>query len=289
MKRWTLAVAATLACLGCTTMSLERNTLIQSGTASDLRYREVIENLAMIAHNPAILPSYSSIFTGTTKISDTEQLASTTVWQHVLASTSVGNQSGFGSEQAAPQLNRSIIENWALDPIMVPEKLEAMRCACKWVLYGREEACRDCRGLLLSPQQDPSPGRHFGVADRLAMLEEKSPCWLHVGRLKDVPPRACYKAHCHGTWVWVMPDGMEGLTQFTLVLQDIARVDSNSESLFASSPAIVFARGNQQVRVTALVDSKGNLLPDSHVYPVRLDNVGGDAHLRSLIAATSAR
>jgi hypothetical protein len=49
--------------------------------------------------------------------------------------------------------------------------------------------------------------------------------WLHIGRLCDVPLTACYKDHCGDTWVWVMPDGIEGLAGFTLVLQDIATLN----------------------------------------------------------------
>jgi hypothetical protein len=213
-------------------LSLERHTLAQAGSVIDLRYREVLDNLALIANQPTALPAYSSIFSGLAQVTDTGQVLSTTIWQRVRGVPVV--QNGFASEAASPQVSRTVFQNWTLDPIVVPEKIEAMRCACQWVLYGPERACSDCPDLLASPDQAPGPGRHFGVADRLARLPKG---WLQVGRLKDVPLGACYKAHCGDTWVWVMPDGLPGLADFTLVLQDIARVDSNSPTLFNLPPA----------------------------------------------------
>jgi hypothetical protein len=68
---------------------------------------------------------------------------------------------------------------------------------------------------------------------------------LQVGRLKDVPLGACYKAHCGGTWVWVMPDGMAGLADFTLVLHDIATLDPSA--VYAPPPLVTLTR---QVKTT---------------------------------------
>jgi hypothetical protein len=223
MKPLVVALAA-FACGGCTMISLERNTIAQSDSVMDLRYRIVMENLAMVADDPAALPVSSTMFAGSVQVSDLAQLGSTTIWQYVKG-VAGGSQSGFGSEAPNPQLSRTLTQNWTLDPAVVPEKLEALRCACRWVIYGPERACADCQGLLASPDQAPWPGRHFGVADRLERLPEG---WLHVGRLKDVPAGACYKAHCGHTWVWVTPGGTEGLAGFTLVFLDIATIDHTS-------------------------------------------------------------
>src|ERR1700678_1584279 len=97
-----------------------------------------------------------------------------------------------------------------------------MRAAGRWVVYGPEKACSDCPGLLDSPDRvPPGPGRHFDVVERLAALPAGG---LHVGCLKDVPWHTRYKAHCDGLWVWVTPEGMAGLAEFTCIIQDIARV-----------------------------------------------------------------
>jgi hypothetical protein len=294
MRYGLLLLALTIACTGCTTPFLKRNTLALASSAINLRYQEVLDNLAMVADDPAALPAYSSVFAGGSQVTDNVQLTSTTLWQRVLGA---GAQNGFLSEAANPQASRVVSDNWTLDPIVVPEKIEAMRCACRWVIYGPERACVDCQGLLATPEQAPYPGRHFGVADRLARLPKG---WLHMGKLKDVPASACYRAHRCDTWVWVMPEGIEGLSDFTLILQDIARVNSNSLTLFFIPPApgiFTFQTGDTTlpdgaraaVLATVNVDGSMNLVPDLPYYRIRLDNVGSNAFLRSQITAASLR
>jgi hypothetical protein len=287
--KYGLLLLPMLACTGCTTLALERHTLKQEATPTDIRYQEVLDNLAMVAHDPSALPAYSSIFAGTAQITDTAQLVSTTT---------------FGSKAAAqvinPQLTRGALGNWTLDPINAPEKLEAIRCACQWVIYGQEFACHDCNGLLASPEQAPYPGRHFGVADRLSHLPQG---WVHVGKLLEVPAKARYKAHSGDTWVWVMPEDMEALADFSLVLQDIARVDINSTTILFIRPTpsdFVFPANpldktpccagpykdtKPNVIAEVSVDPCGCLMPDTPYYRWRTENVGSDPSLRSQINA----
>ena len=290
MRPWILVAVSALACTSCTTASLNRHSLAQTETVTDLRYREVLDNLAMIAQNYSALPAYSSIFTGTAQITDNAQITSTTIWNVVGALAS--KTSGFFSEGANPQATRTTLENWTLDPIVIPEKLEAMRCACRWVVYGPDRTGDDT-GLLPSPDQARTPGRHFGVADRLGRLPAG---WLGVGALKDVPLNACCKAHCGHTWVWVTRDGLGALSDFALVLQNIARVDANSPSLFYPQPIPLpftfatlptrYPTGNLAT-VTAIVslDPWMNLAPDTPYIRYRVENLGSDSHLRSQINA----
>jgi hypothetical protein len=298
MKPWILALAA-CACEGCTMMSLERHTLAQTESAIDLRYREIMDNLAMVACDPASLPAYSSIFAGTIQITDQQQLVSTTAWQHVISKPI---QDGFSSEAMNPVVSRTVFQNWTLDPIVVPEKLEAMRACCQWAIGGPEHVYPDSMSLLISPDKAPAgSARHFDVADK---LERLPPGWLHVGCLKDVPGCALYKAHCGGTWVWVMPEGIKGLADFSLIIQNIARVYSNSPTLFNLPPAYLPTRfqtadspiienkndpKSRQVRMTAMVyvDQGGHLIPDVPYCPVRIDNVSVDSHVKSQINAAA--
>jgi hypothetical protein len=288
MSRWLVVLASVMGVSGCTTFSLTQHTLAQVGTAADLRYHEVLDNLAMVAADPSALPVYSSIYAGSASVTDNAQVMSTTIWQHVVGA------SGFASEAANPQATRTVLENWTLDPIAVPEKLEALRCSCRWVLFGPDHACDDSPGILDTPEQSPTPGRHFGVSDRLAALPAG---WLHVGRLTDVPLGASYKAHAGGTWVWVMPDGLGALSDFSLVFQDIARVNSNSPTLFVPRPLpsvftiqTGFTRSPEgkdvPVLATVSVDPLLNLVPDTPYFRYRLDTVGSNAFLRSQISAT---
>jgi hypothetical protein len=285
-------LAAAALCAGCTTVALKRDTLRQAGSSADLRYHEVVENLAMIAANPAFLPSYSSIYAGTTDVSDTIQLSSQSVLSCTLAAAG-RSVTVLATETLDVPSSRTIKENWTLDPVIVPEKLVAMRCACRWVLFGPGHLCEGCAGLRKYQPGDP-PNYYFDVADKLAGLPSD---WLHVGKCGDVPRNACYQANCHGTYVWVTPDGMEGLSQFTLILQGLARVAL--ESVYFPQPATRTLKlsstelkpGDPKVKtVTVYVDAQGLLTPGAGMpavqRKVRVDNVGKNAELRSIINAT---
>jgi hypothetical protein len=275
---------------GCTTLAVERHALSQAATPTDIRYQEVLDNLAMVARDPSALPAYSSIFAGTAQVTDTSQFASTTAVGPGASSAQVVN----------PQFTRAVLGNWTLDPINAPEKLEAIRAACRWVIYDREFALRDAPGLLASPAQAPWPGRHFGVADRLDRLPKG---WVHVGPRSQVPATARYRGHCGETWVWVMPADTKPLADFNLVLQEIARIDINSLTIQYLRPApsdftfptappphtpcttSPFSDWPPAVIAEVSVDPCGKLMPDIPYYRWRTENVGSDASLRSQINA----
>jgi hypothetical protein len=46
--------------------------------------------------------------------------------------------------------------------------------------------------------------------------------WFHVGCTKDVPKDACYVGRHCDTYVWVLPEGIDGLTRFTMTVLDLA-------------------------------------------------------------------
>src|SRR5439155_23405397 len=48
------------------------------------------------------------------------------------------------------------------------------------------------------------------------------PGWYRTGCKKDVPKKACHVGHYCDTYVWVLPDGLEGLTRFTMTVIDLA-------------------------------------------------------------------
>jgi hypothetical protein len=65
--------------------------------------------------------------------------------------------------------------------------------------------------------------------------------------LTEVPVCAKYRAHEGSTWVWVMPEGMEGLSEFTLVMNDIATLDINAGAT-TSPPLLVSLEMHEIVR-----------------------------------------
>src|SRR6266852_4779297 len=83
MKRFlqtSLLLAIVLAGPGCTTMSLQSHTVNQSRSATAYRYQAALHSLAMVAADPATLPSYALLSGGTTSISDTGMIMPTSEW-----------------------------------------------------------------------------------------------------------------------------------------------------------------------------------------------------------------
>jgi hypothetical protein len=199
---------------GCTTLELERQAVNQSQSAADYRYHAALHCLATVAANPNTLPSYALLSNGITTVTDTGVASPLVNWS--------GAPEVFAFTTLAFTGSHTPMVLWTVSPVADDTQLEAIRCACRWVLEGPEQVGRDCVSILADPE-DPVvagvPGPHFGVLGRLGRLPHG---WLHVGRLCDIPLGACYKDHCGDTWVWVMADGLEGLAGFTLVLQDIS-------------------------------------------------------------------
>jgi hypothetical protein len=273
-----LLVAAALAGLsGCTSYALQQSTITHGESSMDLRYREVIENLGMIYVNPHALPAYVSIYSGTADVNDSVKFSSATAWART-ATKPAGYMTAFASQSIDLLGSRAIKNNWAMDPTVVPEKLRAMRAACRWVLFGPDSVGPDIMLLKsyqppdfrkLPPEGDPD-GYYFGVIDRLVSLPAN---WLHFAcRHGDIPKQACYSAGCGDKYVWVGPDGMEGLSKFLLIIQGIARVDFGSlyyprpytrTMLFdpLPYPSAPPPPDGPRITVTAYVDAMGRLTP----------------------------
>jgi hypothetical protein len=280
-----MAMAA-IACAGCTMSTLRRETLTQVDSSVDMRFQELIENLALFADDASAIPVSASIYTGGSQIQDTASLGETTVWQRQKG------LNGFGSQAATVSASRQIGLNWTVDPVVDPERLEAIRFACWWVVYGPQSVGPYGVALLARPDQVPGmPGRHFGVLDQMYRLPFG---WLGKGGSKEAPKNAAYKA-CHGgASVWVMPEGIGGLADLCLVVQNISRVDINSPTLFSPGLVppqwtfLVQSNNGEPVSVTVAVDYRGKLAPDVPFVPYRLDSLGDDPTFRSQIVAAGA-
>lgn len=212
-------IALLLAALsgGCTAISLKRHTLNQAESITDLRYQQTVNNLALVAHNPGALPSISIFASGISTQSDSCGIDPATTWDH--------NVSGFAKQALGFPLNCNPDQSWQLDPVVTQPQLAAFRAAFSWVVFGAPAEGSPEMEILRAPKWDDKPGVHFGIADKLATLPTG---WLHVGKKSDVPHCARYKAHCGCTYVWVTPDGMKGLSEFTLIVLDISTLDLNA-------------------------------------------------------------
>jgi len=278
-----------ICCLGCTNVQLTNKTLHHAESAEDVRYKEVLENLAMVADNPANLPSYSSIYAGVTDLTDSFGITNDNFLTNNRPKAQLTSYSGDIDVLAS----RVIKQNWNLDPVVIPEKLRAMQSACKWALFGPDSISPENRSMLMKYNPTYPRGYYLAVDADLFQLPQ---CWLHKGSKRDVPRNARYQASCNDTCVWVMPEGIGGLSQFTLIMQDIARlyVDAfyypRPQTITVKIPNIpdsIKIAGKTvsgHTTATILVDSEGNPTP----LKIHNDNVGLDGHLKAQINAAKS-
>jgi hypothetical protein len=215
MRTLMLVVAAAPFLSGCLThQSLRDNTVCTSMTLADLNYQQVLDNVARFVVTPSVMPSISIINAGTVTIADQKTASATATYNPTLTF----KQQGGGALPILsllfnPSASRSVTENWSLVPVTDVDNLRRIRCAFELVVNGGETTnCDNCTDLLKK--------FYLGEQDRQECYLPRG--WFHVGCKKDVPKEACYVAHCHGTYVWVLPDGMDGLTRFTMTVIDLA-------------------------------------------------------------------
>jgi hypothetical protein len=197
-----------LFCTGCTACALERYTINQIATITDLRFQAILDNLAAVAANPHTLPSYAPVGEGSAQISETVTLDPRELWTRATFK-------GFNSETLGLVATLNPQPAWTVDAVAQYQQVEALHYALMWAVCGPPDVLSPNRARL----------DLFQVSKDLDKLPSG---WLGIGTLADVPACALYRAHCHGKWVWVTRDGMPGLSAFTLIVQDIVTVDLNS-------------------------------------------------------------
>ena len=221
MKPRILLAVSSLVCTVASRRRSERYTVNQSLSMTETRYQEVMNALAVVAASRGQnLPSYSLTTSGLANVTATVSMDATTTWAHAARNFSqqILNLAG----KHTPELS------WTLDPVADPTLLEGAWYACHWAIYGPPGDPTEYHkeyDLLRRPTYTDiiaygvERDYHLGVFDE----QHPIPCgWLGVGPHHCVPHGACYTAHCGDTYVWVMPDQVYHLSEFTLVLLDIA-------------------------------------------------------------------
>jgi len=105
--------------------------------------------------------------------------------------------------------------------VVNPDKLRAIRSA--YQLTTRGETTDPVGYALLNSFLGP---------DYMPLIQVG---WYGVGCKRDVPACACYVAHCGDRYVWVTSDGLDGLSRMTLVVLNVATLDSNAAAIVPSS------------------------------------------------------
>lgn len=236
MNRRILIAIGAVVCVGCVTAPLERYGVNQSLSTSEMRYQEVMNALATVAHNPGILPSYSVTSNGSTLVTNTASFDATTSWTR--AAHNFGQQMLNVLGKHTPELS------WTLDPVADPVLLAGAWDACHWAIFGPLPEGSAGYELLRKPKYSDVVNCGGKRDYHLWAFDDQHPIpygWLGVGPHRCVPRDACYTAHCGDTYIWVMPDQMYHLSEFTLVLLDIA---TTAQPWYAQ----------QKQQATALVD-----------------------------------
>jgi hypothetical protein len=99
----------------------------------------------------------------------------------------------------------------------------------------------------LDPSVDRSPLAR-NVCRKIEILQDNlaeiRPGWFHVGSRRDVPKDACYVGRCGDCYTWVDPEGIDGLTEFTLTVLKISSLIKETETLI-SPGSVKFSPGDR--------------------------------------------
>ena len=209
-----LAAGSLLGAGGCATHRiLSDRTVDANFTTADIYYRQVLNNVARFEVNSASMPSFSVVSAGTVNIEDAQQAGLSPNYSPTLTQALQGGG-------ALPILSllfdfnarRAVTENWSTLPVTDSDNLRRMRCAFQ-ILVGEESSdCDRC--------EDRLKGFFTGGTESYDCMLPRG--WYQVGCKDDVPCDACYVANFCECYVWVMPDGLDGLTRFTITVLDIA-------------------------------------------------------------------
>jgi hypothetical protein len=204
MRACSLMVLVAMASAGCTHHQLRHSTLQQAGTITDIHYHQVLSNIASYHDNLDVLPHFAVVGTGGSSVNDQVSAFAELEW----------NPSTFARQMYVPQVSREVQGQWTLAPVINPDKLRAIRCLFQLVVSGQ----------ATDPEADKLLTDFLG--DGYMHWVQRG--WYGVGQSKQIPKGACYAAHCGDKYVWVPPEGVEGLSRLTLVVLNIAALDRTS-------------------------------------------------------------
>lgn len=184
----------------CTAERLRDDTLQVAGTLTDIQYQMVLDNLAMMASNPGLLPWHVRLATGSVEVRDqvsAELGLNSLTWRRVYDLLDA-------RALLIPERRRS--QEWNIVPVASPKDLLRLQTAY-------QQAVGRAAGGPPHPGLDMPPG------------------WFGTGGQGDVPADAAFKGSYRGRHVWVMPGDVQHLSKFTLVVLDIVE-PKDSERAF---------------------------------------------------------
>ncbi len=248
--RASLILLVLLTCGGCTHRQLSRSIINQASTIVTVEYQMVLDNLAMYTASPELLPWHVRISDGTVQVNDEGGVSE------------LGIQWGStpGITQAFRAV-RSVTEQWGAHPVTDPLVVKTLQDVYRQAvglppladpaLLGQssrakkepadsgadddlamvdDKSAEDQRLADATPagtSLDEESGERFPYeGSPLALLRDKIDVpvgWFCVGRKCDVPKDACFVGHHCDNYVWVMPEHVQDLSHFTLIVLGITK------------------------------------------------------------------
>ena len=205
-----------MVCLcGCTHLVLKNNTIRATATLSDILLHEVLDNVARFQDNPDTVATFALATAGTVSVSDQAGGGiSPTYSPTITAAQQGGGALPILSLLFSPSVQRSLSENWSLTPVTDADNLRRLRSAYRLLVLGKASA-----NYAFCDQQM----KEFFAGEEADVAENFPPRgWYHVGKKPDVPSNACYVGWHDRTYVWVTPEGMNGLAVFAMGALNLA-------------------------------------------------------------------
>jgi hypothetical protein len=180
---------------GCSPDHLRDMTVATTATLSDMQYQMVLDNLAMMATNPDLIPWHAKLDSGTIQLND-EVAGSLGI-----AAIQVSKVFDWvqGSAMFTPRRQRT--HQWDIIPVTNPKELRDLQAAYQQALGF--ETDKD----LLTTFKVPTG-------------------WLGKGTRQDVPATAPYVGHYRDQYVWAMPENVKSLSKLTLIVLSIVEFKS---------------------------------------------------------------
>lgn len=189
-------------------MQLQKNSVRQAGTVSEIYEQQVLDNLARFVVNPYATPTFSIASQSTNGVADRGEFG-----------ISDGGFTGKFFAFLSAGGSRDAEQNFTLDPVANPQRLQLMQCAyqravglqaandcdkcCEYLVAwtGRVDACRDACGITSG--------------------------WLCKSDCRKDVPKCCsenYGEFC-GTYVWVDPCFRSEFSKLVMTIIEYAAGD----------------------------------------------------------------
>lgn len=173
--------------------------MLVGGSVTELQYRIILDNLAMLSASPAVLPWHMQLDEGTVQVTDRRE----GVFELARLAEDI-------DPRTAIRGRRSVTGQWRIEPVLDPERLRGLQAVYLKTLG------RDVEDEVL---------------EELGDAADVSTGWVRIGRRREVPPETLYSGRYGETYVWVVPDDLEALTRLAIAVLTIVQRDEGEISL----------------------------------------------------------